>query len=96
MKSCFLKVKEMGDLEISVPRNPRDLHGIILTKIFGNRRLLFHSGEGGAKNLASVHQSQVKCGDSAGEVEMSSFITLLGNGGHSGPCLEKLCLCVST
>ena len=45
----FPKVKEKGDTESLCAQEPqKSLHGIILTEIFGNQRLLFHSGEGAA------------------------------------------------
>ena len=48
-------------------------------------------GDGGAENLASVHQCQIESGDRVWGVGEKRFIALPGKGGHSS-CLSKNCV----
>ena len=65
-EGCFLKLKKRGTQKVSVPRNPRSPCMVSFWPRFLEIRGCFSIVvKVLPKNLASVHQSQVKCGDSA-------------------------------
>ena len=65
-EGCFLKSKKWGTQKVSVPRNPRGPCVVSFWPRFLEIRCFFSPVvQVLPKNLASVHQNQVKCGDSA-------------------------------